>query len=453
MKIANVELEDFLAKLKSSEVDTKSKLRNENKQTREGSSRVPFFKKEKGKQCKLLLLTDMALPFNPFTGKADETYNSENKFRPESSFSTTLLALKRYYEKDETGKQVKELIVERFGVPSWDTSKLDEITEEDFKLWRQYRYARISTHNMITIVSPTLHGNTYGANYRVNFERDEYGDVVTADGNYPEILTINQMYMSALLEKYNEWEEENSQLPEKDKKEKKRSILSDLPVSKDQPRNFIFGIDLKLNSNSEVDGIDRLNAEELRNRLVVVQINKKIETAINAVLKTQVKRDIYPDFLEIEVTVPDEENAATRGQNTTYGTPVEALAKMDPEVYTKFYNDVVTMIDSFKRQDVVLTKSAARREIKEDTVDKICEALAIDMPFESIAGYLKEGALERYCTTISAIYGDQADDLLVSLEAGEAEEDSVTDEDIKIANQDISDIMGDDLDEIEDIDD
>lgn len=453
MKIVNVELDDFLDKLKNSEVNTKSKLRNESKQSRESSSRVPFFKKEKGKHCTLLLLTDMALPFNPFTGKADEHYNAENKFRPEASFSTTLLALKRFYETDEKGKEVKKIILERFGVSEWDTSKLDEVTKEDFNLWKPYRYARIHTHNMVTVVSQTLHGNSYGSNYRVDFERDEYGDVVTTDGNYPEILTINQLYMSALLEKYNEWEVENSHLPEKEKKEKKRSILSELPVSKDQPRNFIFGIELKLTTESEIDGVDKLNAEELRNRLVVIQINKKVETAIETVLKKQQKRDVYPDFLEIEVIVPEEENAATRGQNTTYTVAVEPLHNLPEETYGKLYNSILTMIDNFKKQDAVLTKSAARREIKEDTVDKICEALAIDMPFDNIAGYLKAGVLERYGTTISAIYGDEADDLLVLSEVGETEEDSVTEEDVKVANQDISDIMGDDLEEIEDFDD
>lgn len=79
-----VSLESFLEDLKEIGEDGTSKyqLRNENVQTKNRVARIPKLKKELKKKSKLIIPAELALPFNPLTGKEDEKYNPDKKFRP-----------------------------------------------------------------------------------------------------------------------------------------------------------------------------------------------------------------------------------------------------------------------------------------------------------------------------------------------------------------------------------
>ena len=52
-------------------------LRSENIQKKVRVDRIPMLKNALKKKSKLLLTAELALPFNPETGKADETFNSD----------------------------------------------------------------------------------------------------------------------------------------------------------------------------------------------------------------------------------------------------------------------------------------------------------------------------------------------------------------------------------------
>ena len=102
-----MDLSTFLKELQESETDGTSRynLRNENEQTKERVGSIPKLKKEKKKKSMLLIPVELAIPFNPTTGKADDTYNPDKKFRPQLAPTTVGLMLKGYADSNEDVKQ------------------------------------------------------------------------------------------------------------------------------------------------------------------------------------------------------------------------------------------------------------------------------------------------------------------------------------------------------------
>ena len=72
-----VSFEEIMEKLRDAGSDGTSelKLRNENAQTKSFVKRLSFLKKEAKQKTKLLIPTELAIPFNPRTGVADPTSN------------------------------------------------------------------------------------------------------------------------------------------------------------------------------------------------------------------------------------------------------------------------------------------------------------------------------------------------------------------------------------------
>ena len=79
-----MELKDIFSKLKSGEVKAHSELgtRDESKQTKNFGSRIQKMKTVTGINARAMVMKDLVIPFNPFTGEADDTYNRKTPFRP-----------------------------------------------------------------------------------------------------------------------------------------------------------------------------------------------------------------------------------------------------------------------------------------------------------------------------------------------------------------------------------
>ena len=125
-----MDLSTFLKELQESGTDGTSRynLRNENEQTKERVGSIPKLKKEKKKKSKLLIPVELAIPFNPTTGKADDTYNPDKKFRPQLAPTTVGLMLKGYADSNE---DVKQTFMDKAGVDNWDTSDHEHLTADD----------------------------------------------------------------------------------------------------------------------------------------------------------------------------------------------------------------------------------------------------------------------------------------------------------------------------------
>ena len=80
----NMTLKALFTQMQSGDVQAHSELgtRDEMKQTRQYSSRIRKLKTVTGIYAHALVMKDVVIPFNPFTGEPDATYNSKTPFRP-----------------------------------------------------------------------------------------------------------------------------------------------------------------------------------------------------------------------------------------------------------------------------------------------------------------------------------------------------------------------------------
>lgn len=91
-----MDLKEIFAKLNSGEVAAHSELgtRDESKQSRNFGSRISKMKTVTGINARAMVMKDVVIPFNPFTGKTDEVYTKATPFRPILLVSQVLGGLK-----------------------------------------------------------------------------------------------------------------------------------------------------------------------------------------------------------------------------------------------------------------------------------------------------------------------------------------------------------------------
>ena len=91
-----MDLQEIFQKMNSGEVAAHSELgtRDESKQNRNFGSRISKMKTVTGINARALVMKDVVIPFNPFTGKTDDTYNKHTPFRPILLVSQVLSGLK-----------------------------------------------------------------------------------------------------------------------------------------------------------------------------------------------------------------------------------------------------------------------------------------------------------------------------------------------------------------------
>ena len=125
--------DEMLKMMEDAGINGRSKLnmRSEVIQRKPTSRKIPRLKKALKKKSKLLMVTELAIPFNPATGEADDQYNAVNKYRPPFSASSVALLLKGMANDNEATKQA---FMSRAGISEWDTSDVDNLTEEEIQL-------------------------------------------------------------------------------------------------------------------------------------------------------------------------------------------------------------------------------------------------------------------------------------------------------------------------------
>lgn len=88
-----------------------------------------------GKVLKQIYALELRLPCNPLRVD-DERFNSNNPYITPVSPETAVLYFKTKLDKDA---EAKAAFLDRMNLTSWDTSNQEEITEEDWKIFRKYR--------------------------------------------------------------------------------------------------------------------------------------------------------------------------------------------------------------------------------------------------------------------------------------------------------------------------
>lgn len=452
--MGNSMLADFYNKMKSGQVSTTSKLdlRNEKRQKKLGNGRIPYLKKDKNKHAYILTLMDIALPFDPFKGEVTEELNRDSLFRPEASAETVILSLKYGWNRDP---ELKRRCLDLMGVDDWDTSDEEHLLPADLDVFYNYRKPRIFSSYVVTIKSETLTKSKYGRQYRVNWERDDLGNVKYGDGekvaSYPLILKINSFYVSIALEQFDRWEKENMSAQNQVKSDKRREFLQIVPVTKDFPSNNVLLMELEVKQEGREVKVDSLSnsPDELKDLIRIAKYGDLFEKAFNLIQTSQSMNDTTASFYEFDISVPNIDDDAERGRKTNM-VPVYSSITKHPK-WEEFSKNFKECIDNFEDQEIKVLRSSAPNEVTDELVDKLCDVLKDEIPMKQIKPFITQEISDKYADVLTAIYGDDADELLMKGDMQELEKSSVSDEELKAGIEDTKAILNEDAD-LEEVD-
>lgn len=328
--------EEMIKRMQGIDTDGKSKLhmRSESIQQRQQIKRIPMLKKGLKKKSKLLLIADLAIPFNPKTGVADDDYNEDNKFRPALSATTVALMLKMMANENEESKNA---FMRRAGVEEWDTSDVEHLTAADKAIFNKYRVPRVFTVPVVHVNIPVMTKNEFGKDYAIDVKRDPMtGEVI---GEVPLVLKVNKLFRDKIYEEIKEFDDKcNSgelKLTDKQQKEQKSNIYKKNPVSDVQPSNWVTVFEIpmtekyKLSSDFDIVSFDEKAAKE---HVVLTRYSQKLRTAIEKYRDgSWEKYDKNFDFFELDMACPtegDDQSSQGKmliGKDTEFEKPTNCL--------------------------------------------------------------------------------------------------------------------------------
>lgn len=454
-----MKFEDLLSELKEKGKDATSefRLRNEDIQSKDRTARIPKIKKELKKKDKLVIPTELAIPFNPATGEPDDTYNPACKFRPIKSATTVALMLKELANRSEV---TKSAFMHRAGVETWDTTNVSELTKEDIAIFRKYRVPVIYTLPVVNIDIPTMTGN-YGRDYTIDVERDPISNALKDPEHEPMVLKANRFFRDLAYEEVADYQKKIDdgilKDTEKVQKDTKSAIFGKNPISDDHPANWLICIDLPLINtyalNTEA-GVNYagMSADEVRGTLGIIRLNKQLKEAISKYQSGEwIKFDRYFDYWEVDMSCPTEGSTpAEIGQGTTYGYPVEEL--QSSEYYQQINKAIIDYLDD--RQDVEKVFLASVRIAPYDEQVERQLVSALSSAIDTDNKWLTKEVIKRHADFLTIVLGEKGDMLLLDCEMDDdSRADGVLDETKAKEEYDLSKMMMDeesvDLDEID----
>lgn len=409
---------------------SKLHMRSEKLQNKQRVARIPMLKNALKKKSKLLVLTELAFPFNPETGEADDTFNSDTKWRPPFSATTTALAMKSSAAENET---LKKKLMDRAGIENWDTSDPDTFTKEDWAVFAPYRVPRVFTVVATHVNIPAMGTGVFGRDYAVSVDRNDQGEIV---GEKPNFLKISKFFRDKCYEEYSAYQAKvkSGELNHTDKQQQdeRQRIYSQVPVSDDQPRNFVQIIELPMNKTFGVDD-DTLASVKSVDGVKGLERISKIKKGIRIMLDhykngEYVKYDKFFDFYEIDMSCPTDGDDSTNrgkaaiGQETTYEKPATSLSDRDEygdnlEKVQGLISSVREMVDKNMKIEEEVRASVMIPVLDESVERQIFQTVSTVINLENDEWITKKVAKEN-AEIISLIFGDRGDEFLESLDAG-----------------------------------
>lgn len=429
-------------------------LRNEEKQVKTYGQRIAMLKKEKAVNSRILAVKSIAIPFNPFTVQADEMYNDRMKFRTEKSATTTMLTLKMYYNQNEEAKQA---LLDKLNLESWDTSDIENITKEDTKVFKKYGINTIFTINQVHINNKAVTGRDNGADYKVDIPRDDVGNVLNkwVDDEGKEhmlpnfvktTLELGDFFSSCYLEEYKEWERtEGVNKTDQDKSNKRMSIMGQSPISQDRPKNFILVLQLPMKPNSldlDLETILTWEEKDFKKALKITPYTSKIRTTCEEYRTLYSGKDYFNDFYEIDMKVPNEEDAQKRGQDTSYSVALNSIKEIEEQKTRDFIlNGLISVLDSLENIDKIVLASSYVSPLSSDVIKALTDQLKEEVDLSKLL--ITENTVNRFGGLISNVWGAKASGIITDAAMGELPEGNVTTQDLKENREELKNLMAD----------
>lgn len=442
-------LEDLLQELSDNGKDAGSEfnLRSEEIQQKDRTARIPKIKKEPKKKSKFLIPLELAIPFNPITGKADDTYNPSRKFRPIMSVTKLSLMLKELANRNE---ETKKAFMSRAGVESWDTSDTKVLTAEDKAIFIKYRVPVIYTVPVVNVNIPTLTGQ-YSRDYIIDVKRDPITGNLVNPEEEPLVLQANRFFRDISYEEVAAYQKklDSGELNDTEQVQKttRMNIYGKNPVSDDHPLNWLICVNLPLISSYQLNteaGIDypAMDEELLRKNLGLIKLNGKMNTALDNYRNGSWKKyDKYYDYWELDMSCPTEEGTpAEIGNATVYEKPQEEVC--DFAYFEKLDTALKSYLDNRADIEKVFLASARIAPYNE-TVEKQL-ATALKTVIDTNNEFLTKEVIKRHTDFLTIVLSDDADALLLEvLDEDGDRADGVLDEAASKKEYDLSKMMND----------
>lgn len=397
---------------------SKLNMRNEEKQRKFQPKRFNHLKKEKRKKSKLCFVKEIAIPFNPKTGKEDDTYNTGSKWRPPYSVESVIKLVKSYAMESEEAKQA---LMQHAGISSWDVTDPDIVTDEDYRLFSSYLTARIFSIPAVHVTIPSMCNNAYGRDYTVDVKVDPVtGQYI---GEVPLILQAHKFFIEMAYEELADYNDKlNSGIfkhDEKQQKEYRQGIFSKVPISDLAPINFIQAFEIPLNQKFELNDDKCLVTSDkafVDKQTVLVRMNRTISDVLDKFCGGDYSAvDKYPEYFVVDMSCPNDTESPTElGKRTSYERELNTLKDM--EGYDNFRAATVDYLDNFKDLEETVFRSSfvSRYDSSVDTqLLTACNSL-IDLknPF------LTQKVIESNKDFLMLALGEKFDELQLEVECG-----------------------------------
>ena len=397
---------------------SKLNMRNEEKQRKFQPKRFNHLKKEKRKKSKLCFVKEIAIPFNPKTGKEDDTYNTGSKWRPPYSVESVSKLVKSYAMESEEAKQA---LMQHAGISSWDVTDPDTVTDEDYRLFGSYLTARIFSIPAVHVTIPSMCNNAYGRDYTVDVKVDPVtGQYI---GEVPLILQAHKFFIEMAYEELADYNDKLSsgvfKHDEKQQKEYRQGIFSKVPISDLAPINFIQAFEIPLNQKFELNDDKCLVTSDkafVDKQTVLVRMNRTISDVLDKFCGGDYSAvDKYPEYFVVDMSCPNDTESPTElGKRTSYERELNTLKDM--EGYDNFRAATVDYLDNFKDLEETVFRSSfvSRYDSSVDTqLLTACNSL-IDLknPF------LTQKVIESNKDFLMLALGEKFDELQLEVECG-----------------------------------
>lgn len=397
---------------------SKLNMRNEEKQRKFQPKRFNHLKKEKRKKSKLCFVKEIAIPFNPKTGKEDDTYNTGSKWRPPYSVESVIKLVKSYAMESEEAKQA---LMQHAGISSWDVTDPYTVTDEDYRLFGSYLTARIFSIPAVHVTIPSMCNNAYGRDYTVDVKVDPVtGQYI---GEVPLILQAHKFFIEMAYEELADYNDKLSsgvfKHDEKQQKEYRQGIFSKVPISDLAPINFIQAFEIPLNQKFELNDDKCLVTSDkafVDKQTVLVRMNRTISDVLDKFCGGDYSAvDKYPEYFVVDMSCPNDTESPTElGKRTSYERELNTLKDM--EGYDNFRAATVDYLDNFKDLEETVFRSSfvSRYDSSVDTqLLTACNSL-IDLknPF------LTQKVIESNKDFLMLALGEKFDELQLEVECG-----------------------------------
>lgn len=397
---------------------SKLNMRNEEKQKKFQPRRFNHLKKEKRKKSKLCFVKEIAIPFNPQTGKEDDTFNPGSKWRPPFSVESVIKLAKSYAAVSDDAKQA---LMQHAGVTEWDASNPDVVTKEDYEIFSCYLTARIFSIPAVHVTIPSMCNNSFGRDYTVNVKSDPItGQYI---GEVPRILQAHKFFIEMAYEELADYNDrlnkKEIKRDEKQQQEYRQAIFNKVPISDLKPINFIQAFEIPLDQKFNLDDSKCLATSDktwVDKQTVLVRINRMISDVLDKFIDGDYSAiDKYPEYFVVDMSCPaDAETPTELGKRTAYEKEMVSLNEM--EGYDNFKAATIDYLDNFENLEETVFRSSYVSKYDSSVESKLLEAcgslIDINNPF------LTQKVIESNKDFLMLALGEKYDELKAEIDCG-----------------------------------